>query len=264
MRLIQLISFAAIAVSLIGLYRPALAGTLPDNGLVDYQLGGGYPPSLNVTIVVRDSTDQPVPGLFNICYINGFQTQPGVAWPEELLVRGLDGKPMVDPGWPDEFLLDISTEKSRRRNLALIKRYIDVCAEKGFDAIEFDNLDSYTRSRGHINQADALSFAKLLVDSARERGLPSGQKNAGALGRMGRDEAGFSFAVAEECDRWRECETYSNIYGIGQVIDIEYVDNLRNDFTTACAEPNRPEKMILRDKMLVPVGSAGYVLEICE
>lgn len=264
MRLASLMVLAANAFSLIGFYPPALAGPLPKHGLVDYQLGGGYPPSANVTIVVRDSTDKPVHGLFNICYVNGFQTQPGAAWPKELLVPGPDGKPLVDAGWPDEFLLDISTETKRQRNLNLLESYINVCGEKGFDAIEFDNLDSYTRSHGQIDQADALSFAKLLVDSARRRGLPSGQKNAGDLSRRARDEAGFSFAIAEECDRWQECDCYVMVYGIGQVIDIEYVDNLRKAFTTACAEPNRPDKMILRDKMLVPLGSEGYVFETCE
>lgn len=185
-------------------------------------------------------------------------------WPADLLVPGPDGKPLVDLGWPDEFLLDVSTETSRQLNLTRVNRSIDMCVEKGFDAIEFDNLDSYTRSRGYIDQADALAFAKLLVDSARKHGLPAAQKNAGELGTRGRDEAGLSFAIVEECDRWRECDTYTSVYGSTQVIDIEYPDDLRVDFTRACAEPHGPAKMILRDRMLVPGGSAGYVFQTCD
>jgi len=263
MRLAQLLRFAAIAASLPALSSPAQAGALPDRGVVDYQLGGGYPPSPEVTIVVRDSTDSPAPGMFNICYVNGFQTQPGGAWPQELLVPGPGKKPLADSGWPDEFLLDVSTATSRKRNLALVGRSIDLCVKKGFDAIEFDNLDSYTRSGSYLDQSDALTFAKLLVDRARESGLPAGQKNAGELGKKGRDEAGFSFAIAEECDRWRECDIYTSVYGHTQVIDIEYADELRIDFATACTQLHRPEKMILRDKTLVSPGTKGYVFQSC-
>lgn len=248
------------------LLTPSSAETepLPDNGAVDYQLGGAYPPVSKVTVVVRDSTDNPAPQLFNICYVNGFQTQPGVRWPESLLVPGAEGKPLVDAGWPDEFLLDVSTETRRELNLALVMRAIDMCGEKGFDAIEFDNLDSYTRSHGYLKQADALAFAKLLVNSAKKWGLPAAQKNAGELGTRGRDEAGFSFAIVEECYRWQECDTYTNVYGPKQVIDIEYPDDLNVDFTKACAEKSRPTKMILRDKMLVPTGAGGYLFRTCE
>ena len=41
-----------------------------------------------MTVVVRDSTDMPEPGLYSICYVNGFQTQPGAEWTVELLVDG--------------------------------------------------------------------------------------------------------------------------------------------------------------------------------
>ena len=263
LRLAQLLRFAAIAASLPALSSPPQAGALPDRGVVDYQLGGGYPPSPGVTIVVRDSTDSPAPGMFNICYVNGFQTQPGAAWPEELLVPGRDKKPLADSGWPDEFLLDVPTATSRKRNLALVGRSIDLCVKKGFDAVEFDNLDSYTRSGGYLDQSDALAFAKLLVDRASESGLSAGQKNAGELGKKGRDEAGFLFAIAEECHRWRECDIYTRVYGQIQVIDIEYADELRVDFATACAQPHRPEKIVLRDKMLVSPGTEGYVFQSC-
>lgn len=144
MRLVPLLTFAAIAVSLIGFHPSAQAGPLPDNGLVDYQLGGGYPPSSKVTIVVRDSTDKPVPGLFNICYVNGFQTQPGRVWPADLLVPGPDGKPLVDLGWPDEFLLDVSTETSRQLNLARVNRSIDMCVEKASTRL---SLTTWTHTR---------------------------------------------------------------------------------------------------------------------
>lgn len=241
---------------------PAFAeGPLPAGAVVDYQLGGGYPPPPGVTVVVRDSTDPPEPGLFNICYVNGFQTQPGVNWPVELLLQGPDG-PLADAGWPDEFLLDISTGEARVANLALVLPAIRSCAEKGFDAVEFDNLDSYSRSGGRLDIEDALSFAALLVDEAGKLGLPAGQKNTAELGARGR-KAGFAFAVTEECHRWNECAAFTTVYDKDQVLGIEYADDLRGSFAEACADPDRPGSLILRDRLLSRAGSDGYVFATC-
>src|SRR6478736_3479936 len=86
----------------------AVVVALPPAGGFDYQLGGAYEPPAGTAIVSRDSTDEPAPGLYNVCYVNGFQSQPGEAdaW-DGLLVEGDDG-PLADPGWPDEYLFDTS------------------------------------------------------------------------------------------------------------------------------------------------------------
>jgi hypothetical protein len=255
---VRLIAAALVAAG------PAWAeGPLPPGALADYQLGGGYPPAGGVTVVVRDSTDVPEPGLFNICYVNGFQTQPGADWPVKLLLAGPDG-PLADPGWPDEFLLDISTPEARATNLALVLPAIRACSDKGFDAVEFDNLDSYSRSDGRLDAEDALAFAALLVAEARKVGLPAGQKNAAEFQARGREEAGFAFAVTEECHRWDECAAYTRVYGKDQVLGIEYADDLRGSFAEACADPDRPGSLILRDRLLSRRGSDGYVFDACR
>ena len=252
------------ALVLAVLAGPALAeGTLPPDAVADYQLGGAYPPPDGVTVVVRDSTGRPEPGYFNICYVNGFQTQPGVDWPEDLLLPGPDGAPLADPGWPDEYLLDISTAALRTANLGLLRPAIQACADKGFDAVEFDNLDSYSRSGDRLTPEDAVAFARLLVAEAAGLGLPAGQKNTGDLGTRGRDQVGFAFAVAEGCHRWDECATYTAVYGPDQVLGIEYADDLRGTFAEACADPARPASLILRDRPLSPAGATGHVFEAC-
>lgn len=253
----------ALVVALV-LAAPALAqdGPLPPDALADYQLGGGYTPAPGVTVVVRDSTDQPEPGLYSICYVNGFQTQPGADWPAELLVPGADGLPLADPDWPDEYLLDISTPVLRRANLDRVLPALQACADKRFDAVEFDNLDSYTRSEGRLAQADALAFASLLVARAARLGLPAGQKNTAELGAEVR-RIGFAFAVAESCHRWDECAAYTGVYGADQVLGIEYDGDLRDSFADACADPDRPGSLILRDRDLAPKGAAGHVFQAC-
>jgi hypothetical protein len=67
---------AAIASAQAGAVPHKRAVTLPPaNGKFDYQLGGAYAPDSSVKVLVRDRTASPVSGLYNICYINAFQTQ---------------------------------------------------------------------------------------------------------------------------------------------------------------------------------------------
>ena len=242
---------------------PALA-LPPVGGGLDYQLGGAYDPPAGVDIVVRDSTAAPAAGRYSICYLNAFQSQPAATprlladSPELILTAG--GSPVRDENWPDELLFDTRSIQQRAGIAALLLPQIARCRANGFDAVELDNLDSYTRSAGLLTADDNLALAALLVDGAHAAGLAVGQKNAAdlAAGLAGT----FDFAVTEECDRWQECELYTAAYG-DHVLAIEYADDLRVDFAAACALPGRPRSMILRDRALVPAGSPGYVYERC-
>jgi len=246
---------------------PAALFALPPEGRVDYQLGGASPPAPGVTLVVRDATEPPAPGVASICYLNGFQTQPGEleAWlaeAPEAVLRDAAGDPVIDPGWPDEALLDPRTPAARTAIVDRLGPLIDACAAAGFVAVEFDNLDSYTRSEGALTADDALALAALLVDRAHAAGLAAGQKNALELGPRGRDEAGFDFAVLEECDRWVECALAAEVYG-DQVINIEYTDDLRGTWAEVCARGEIPALTVLRDRMLAPPSSPDHVLAHC-
>ncbi len=246
---------------------PAALFTLPPEGRIDYQLGGASEPAPGVTLVVRDAMEQPAPGIPSICYVNGFQTQPGQleAWlaeaPESVL-RDAGGEPLIDPNWPDEALLDPRTPEARAAIVERLGPLIDDCAERGFVAIEFDNLDSYTRSNDELSVDDALALATLLVDRAHDAGLAAGQKNALELGTRGPDDAGFDFVVLEECDLWAECGLATEVYG-DQVMNIEYTDDLRGTWAEVCARGEIPALTVLRDRMLAPPSSPDHVLAHC-
>ena len=254
-----------LLLALTGCAAPLSGPALPPvGGGLDYQLGGAYDPPAGVDIVVRDSTEQPAADRYSICYLNGFQTQPAdsarlLADSPELILS-IDGGPVRDENWPDELLYDTRTAESRAGVAALVLPLISTCASDGFDAVEIDNLDSYTRSAGLLTAADNLALAALLVDGAHEAGLAIGQKNAADLAAQ--LAGAFDFAVAEECDRWQECGLYTAAYG-DQVLAIEYSDDLREDFAAACSVPDRPRSMILRDRDLVPADASGYVYERC-
>lgn len=252
---------AATIVGLAGCAPVSSVNPFPADAVPDYQLGGAYDPPDGVTVVARDSTASPAPGVYSICYLNGFQTQPGAAWPDHLLVQGADG-PITDPDWPDENILDVSTPEQRREIVDRIEPLILGCAEAGFDAVEFDNLESYTRSDGAFGLEEAVAAATALVAIAHRAGLAAGQKNTAELGERGRDEVGFDFAVVEECDQFSECAEFTDVYGVA-VIDIEYTDALRRPFDEVCADPATPAATVLRDRGLAAPGDPAYEYTAC-
>ena len=215
-------------------------------------------------MVGRDRGAAPADGVYSICYVNGFQTQPGEldTWPRELLLHS-GGAPVFDPDWPDEALLDTSTADRRARIAETVSSWIQGCADAGFDAVEFDNLDSYTRSDGALTLEDNLALATLLVDTAHAAGLAAGQKNAAEDAAALRTGAGFDFAVAEECAAYRECAAYTDVYG-ERVIDIEYTDQLPRSFQELCAADDSPASMVLRDRDLVTPTDPAHVFESCR
>ncbi len=237
----------------------------PKSGSFDYQLGQPYAPAQGVKIVARDSTAKPAPKAYNICYVNGFQTQPGELkkWPKKLLLKK-SGKLVRDPGWPDEVLLNSSTRAKRKAIAAKLKPAIKRCKTRGFDAVEFDNLDSWTRSKGKLRKSNNVNLAKSLVRTTHAYGLAAGQKNTPQLGKTGKTKIKFDFAVAEQCLRYRECGAYTKVYGRSLVFDIEYADDLDLTWAKACARRDRPTRMILRDHNLVSPARDDYVFATCE
>lgn len=240
--------------------------SLPPSGGIDYQLGGAYEPPAGTTVVVRDASADPVEGVYSVCYLNAFQSQPGTAdsW-GDLLLRDASGAPVADPDWPDEFLLDTSSAVRRAEIADRLAPEIRGCADAGFDAVEFDNLDSYLRSGDAgterapgLTPTDNLALARLLTDVARDAGLASAQKNAPELAGEGKD-AGFGFAVAEDCGAYGECAEYTAVYGT--VLDIEYAD--ATEFTGLCRSGDLPEQTVRRDLGLVTPEEPDYAFDRC-
>ena len=227
-----------------------LALALPPVGTdVDYQLGGVTRAPEHVGIVVRDRSAHPQPGRYNVCYVNGFQTQADerTFWRAHWsLVLKDGGQPVVDKAW-GEWLLDVRTPERRRALATIVGRWVSRCAADDFEAVEFDNLDSWSRSHGLIRPVQAKAFAALLVRRAHRAGLAAAQKNwAEWDGRS----VGYDFAIAEECGRWRECQSYVDHYG-RHVLVIEY---RAVDFDWTCAHYGPRLSVVLRDRALTPGG----------
>ncbi|MBL0217037.1 MAG: endo alpha-1,4 polygalactosaminidase [Myxococcales bacterium] len=233
----------------------------PVNAGVDYQLGGAYTPAAGVRIVSRDRTAPAAPGLYNICYVNGFQIQPGeeTFWETQhptLILRDASGDPVIDADW-NEMLIDVSTAAKRSEVASIVADWIEGCAVSGYDAIEIDNLDSFSRSGTRLTEANNVAAMRLFAAAAHAHGLAAAQKNSAEL--VGRKtEMGTDFVVAEECNHYGECGDYMATYG-NHVIAIEY---LRADFQRGCsAFPGL--SIVLRDRDVRPRGASGYVFDGC-
>jgi hypothetical protein len=253
--------------------EPAFAPP-PANAGFDYQIGGDYPLPDGVSVVSRDwfsgeAADEPV---YSICYVNAFQTQAnerGVDrpdersnWPKGLVLNKLGD----DPKWGGEYLVNVSSGKKRRRAARWIRQMIRGCARGGFEAVEYDNLDSWTRFDGTplerqvpFGKRDALAFAKLLARRAHAKGLAVAQKNTADITSRQSRKVGFDFAIAEECGRYDECGRYRRVYG-NRVIVIEY---RRKDFDKSCGKVGDEVSVVLRDRQVRTPGSPRYKYDAC-
>lgn len=240
---------------------PQRAMPPPVNGAFDYQLGGGYVPADDVVVLSRDRNDEPDPDRYNICYVNGFQTQPDEAdlWlgdHPDLLLRDAAGSPLVDSEFPDEYILDTTSAKSRRQLALIVGEWIDGCAADGFQAVEVDNLDTYSRFP-QLNADAAVEYIRSLADRAHAAGLAIGQKNSAEL-LARRPQTQLDFAVVEQCNEFDECGEFTDAYG-EHVYVIEYE---RSAFDTGCAEFPMLS-IVFRDLELSTPGSLAYLHESC-
>ena len=124
-------------------------------------------------------------------------------------------------GWAGEKWLDIR----RVGKLAPIMRArFDMCKQKGFDAIEPDNMDNYTNRTGFsIKAAHQLRYNKWLALEAHKRGLAIALKNDQDQARQ--LQPYFDFAITEDCFDQGWCGMMSPFVKQGKaVLAAEYTD----------------------------------------
>jgi len=142
-------------------------------------------------------------------------------------VSGLPAEVIGTPlaGWPDERWLDV-----RRIELLapVMRARMTDCADKGFDAIEFDNVDGWTHDTGFaITRADSLRYLRWLIREGHKRGLAVGLKNA--LGLIGPLADRVDWALNEQCVEYDECGRYAPLVRRGvPVFVLEYSGNRRD------------------------------------
>jgi len=122
-------------------------------------------------------------------------------------------------GWPGEKWLDI-----RKVGILgpIMKARLDMCDAKGFDAVEFDNVDGYQNHTGFkLTGADQLKYDVFLANQARHRGMSAVLKND--LGQITKLLPYFDFALNEQCHQYHECNRLDPFVEAGKaVFGVEY------------------------------------------
>src|SRR5438045_9754301 len=81
---------------------------------------------------------------------------------------------------------------------------LDRCDHRGYDAVEFDNVDGYANDTGFpLTGHDQLAYNEWLANAAHHRGLSAALKND--LDQVHALLPYFDFALDEQCFQYREC-----------------------------------------------------------
>ncbi|KDQ14987.1 glycoside hydrolase family 114 protein [Botryobasidium botryosum FD-172 SS1] len=199
----------------------------------------------SIQLVFLDGFDTPAStvkqlhdaGKKAICYLSAGSYEDWrsdkASFPAAVLGKALDG-------WAGEKWLDV-------RQLSVLEgimgKRADLCVQKGFDGIDWDNVDGYTNATGFpLTAANQLAYNKLLASIAHARGLAVGLKND--LDQVKSLVGDFDWVMDEECVLNNECDLLTPFLTAGKpVFGVEYPkeDSSLSKSTPAkiCATPNK-------------------------
>jgi len=122
-------------------------------------------------------------------------------------------------GWPGERWLDI-----RQFSILtpIMQARINQCAGKGFDGVEFDNVDGYTNATGFpLTYAEQITYNVWLANAAHAANLSVALKND--LGQISDLLPYFDWELDEQCFTFQECDLLLPFINAGKpVMEVEY------------------------------------------
>jgi hypothetical protein len=150
-----------------------------------------------------------------ICYIDvgtAERFRPDYSsFPKSVLGRG--------NGWPGEKWIDI-------RRLSVIEPIMTarfrMCREKGFDAVEPDNIEAFSNKSGFpITAQQQLTYNEWVAGEVHSLGMAVLQKNDGE--QTPQLQPYFDGALSEQCNQYRECADFDPYLAAGKpVLNAEY------------------------------------------
>jgi len=122
-------------------------------------------------------------------------------------------------GWPGERWLDI-----RQTGIVepIMAARFKMCAEKGFDAVEPDNIEAFSNNSGFpITAAQQLAYNLWVAETVHGLGMAVLQKNDGEQAEA--MAPSFDGALTEQCNQFHECGDFAPYLDAGKpVINAEY------------------------------------------
>ena len=122
-------------------------------------------------------------------------------------------------GWPGERWIDI-------RQLGIVdpimERRFRMCAEKGFDAVEPDNMEAFSNASGFpITAAEQLTYNEWVANTVHSLGMAVLQKNDAE--QTPEQASLFDGALTEQCNEFKECAAFQPYLAAGKpVLNAEY------------------------------------------
>ncbi len=122
-------------------------------------------------------------------------------------------------GWPGEKWLDIRKLKVLE---PIMTKRLEMCEEKGFDALEPDNIEAYANKSGFpVTAKQQLTFNRWIASEAHALGMAVLQKNDGE--QTNELNRRFDGALSEQCNQYSECQDYKPYLAAGKpVLNAEY------------------------------------------
>lgn len=122
-------------------------------------------------------------------------------------------------GYPNERWLDI---RRFHRFAKPLKARIAMCARKGFDGLEPDNIAGFENDTGFpIKAKHQLRFNRWIARQAHRRGLSVALKNDGRQAK--KLVHNFDYAVVEQCFQYSECGQFRPFVRAGKAVySVEY------------------------------------------
>ncbi|HEY3942730.1 MAG TPA: endo alpha-1,4 polygalactosaminidase [Acidimicrobiales bacterium] len=214
--------------------------------VVEGTTGGRWAPAVNATWQwdLSDSPPGPVPdGPVQFIDIDGFDNSAATV--AQLHSEGMKVVCYVDVGtaenyrsdfssfpssllglsngWPGEYWLDTSPDGPEYSTLqAIMTARFQMCADKGFDAVEPDNLDGSENSTGfNLTVTEGDQYAEWIAAEVHSLGMSVAQKNF--EDQSSTLEPFFDFVIEEQCYQYTDCsdlEPYVTAHKA--VLDVEY------------------------------------------
>lgn len=235
------LSLAVCAIFAAGYGVPALSDSLPAS--IPCQNGTCWKPALNTrwNYVLSEAPNTGIQAavydidLFDtkastvthihslnrkaICYFSAGSSED---WRPDFgsLPTSVLGAPLDN--WPGERWLDI---RNINALAPIIRSRLDLCKKKGFDGVEFDNVDGYSNQSGFpLKAEDQLRYNIFLANEAHKRGLTAALKND--LDQTSTLSNYFDYAVNEQCFQYGECNALLPFINKGKpVFNVEYSGN---------------------------------------
>jgi hypothetical protein len=140
--------------------------------------------------------------------------------------------------FPDEYWLNLNDDEGQRSFvLGIVAARVDLCAEAGFDGVEFDVVDAYAEGAAttgwEISYETQLEYDQQLANLAHRRGLGAALKND--LGQLGALRPWFDYALNEQCFEFDECAGYAPWIAAGKAV---FVVEYRTPRRRFCDEAN--------------------------